>query len=78
MADGFTAKRKAGLVAGHGSGYGGSGFKFNEEEEDKAKKVCVVMSSPVAVLKSSHVPAQCSLPAEQCAIAPGPTLTRRV
>jgi hypothetical protein len=40
MADSFNAKRKAGLVAGHGSGYGGSGFKFNVEEQDKVKQVC--------------------------------------
>jgi ATP-dependent RNA helicase DDX46/PRP5 len=39
MADSFLAKRKAGLVAAHGSGYGGSGFKFNVEEQDRVKQV---------------------------------------
>ena len=38
MADGFMAKVKAGTEVTHGSGYGGSGFKFNEEE-DEAKKL---------------------------------------
>ncbi len=37
LADGFNAKRKAGLVSGHGSGFGGTGFKFNSEEDDKIK-----------------------------------------
>ncbi|GFH14497.1 DEAD/DEAH box helicase family protein [Haematococcus lacustris] len=39
MADGFIGKRKAGLVAGHGSGYGGSGFKFDAGEADKVKAI---------------------------------------
>ncbi len=39
LAELFGAKRRAGLVAAHGSGYGGSGFKFNTEEQDKAKQV---------------------------------------
>ena len=33
MADAFTEKRKAGLVQAHGSGYGGTGFKFDKTEE---------------------------------------------
>ncbi|KAI8468169.1 MAG: P-loop containing nucleoside triphosphate hydrolase protein [Monoraphidium minutum] len=33
MADSFGEKRKAGLVQGHGSGYGGTGFKFDKTEE---------------------------------------------
>ena len=37
LADSFAAKRKAGLVQGHGSGYGGSGFKFDKEEDNKVK-----------------------------------------
>lgn len=37
MADTFTAKRKAGLVQAHGSGYGGTGFKFDKHEEGKVK-----------------------------------------
>lgn len=34
VADSFMAKWNQGLVQGHGSGYGGSGFKFNEEEDE--------------------------------------------
>lgn len=37
LADSFAAKRNAGLVQGHGSGYGGSGFKFDKEEDNKVK-----------------------------------------
>jgi ATP-dependent RNA helicase DDX46/PRP5 len=39
MASSFAAKRKAGLVNAHGSGYGGTGFKFDREEADKTKQV---------------------------------------
>jgi superfamily II DNA/RNA helicase len=38
MADAFGGKRKAGLVQAHGSGYGGSGFKFDASEEDLHKQ----------------------------------------
>eukprot|EP00189_Rhodosorus_marinus_P011328 CAMPEP_0184739904 /NCGR_PEP_ID=MMETSP0315-20130426/2834_1 /TAXON_ID=101924 /ORGANISM="Rhodosorus marinus, Strain UTEX LB 2760" /LENGTH=1102 /DNA_ID=CAMNT_0027209133 /DNA_START=381 /DNA_END=3691 /DNA_ORIENTATION=+ len=35
LADGFSEKRKAGIVKhGAGSGYGGKGFKFTEDEEN--------------------------------------------
>ncbi|WIA28105.1 hypothetical protein OEZ86_010685 [Tetradesmus obliquus] len=37
LADAFQAKRKAGLVQGHGSGYGGSGYKFDKSEDAKIK-----------------------------------------
>jgi len=37
LADAFNAKRKAGLVQGHGSGYGGSGYKFDKEEDAQVK-----------------------------------------
>lgn len=43
MAEAFTVKRKAGTAQAHGSGFGGSGFKFDaaEEQEHKAeRKVC--------------------------------------
>ncbi|KAF8069350.1 hypothetical protein N665_1141s0011 [Sinapis alba] len=33
MADGFMEKVRQGVEKSHGSGYGGSGFKFNEEED---------------------------------------------
>lgn len=35
MAESFGAKRKAGTVQAHGSGFGGSGFKFNAEEDER-------------------------------------------
>ncbi|KAL0347231.1 UNVERIFIED_CONTAM: DEAD-box ATP-dependent RNA helicase 42 [Sesamum calycinum] len=34
LADGFMAKVNQGLEQAHGTGYGGSGFKFNEEEDE--------------------------------------------
>jgi hypothetical protein len=37
LADLFRAKLKQGLVQGHGSGYGGSGFKFDKAEDNKIK-----------------------------------------
>lgn len=37
MADAFQEKRKAGLVQNHGSGYGGTGFKFDRSEESQVK-----------------------------------------
>ncbi|CAL5008841.1 unnamed protein product [Urochloa decumbens] len=37
LADRFMAKVKQGTEQAHGTGYGGSGFKFNDEE-DKARK----------------------------------------
>ncbi|KAF9595307.1 hypothetical protein IFM89_038459 [Coptis chinensis] len=37
LADGFMAKVSQGLEQAHGTGYGGSGFKFNEEEDDVRK-----------------------------------------
>ncbi len=32
------SKKKQGLVQGHGSGYGGSGFKFDKTEDNKIKQ----------------------------------------
>ncbi|CAM8969013.1 unnamed protein product [Rhodiola kirilowii] len=37
IADGFMAKVHQGLEQAHGTGYGGSGFKFNEEEDEVRK-----------------------------------------
>ncbi|XP_045817860.1 DEAD-box ATP-dependent RNA helicase 42-like [Trifolium pratense] len=37
LADGFMAKVTQGLEQAHGTGYGGSGFKFNEEEDEVRK-----------------------------------------
>ena len=35
IADRFNDKRKKGLVKGHGTGFGGRGFKFNDEEDEQ-------------------------------------------
>ncbi|KAF3583987.1 hypothetical protein F2Q69_00027210 [Brassica cretica] len=37
IADGFMVKVRQGTEQAHGTGYGGSGFKFNEEEEEVRK-----------------------------------------
>ncbi|MCL7050150.1 hypothetical protein MKW94_024986 [Papaver nudicaule] len=37
LADGFMAKVNQGLEQAHGTGYGGSGFKFTEEEDEVTK-----------------------------------------
>lgn len=34
LADGFKVKRKKGIAKLHGSGFGGSGFKFDQHEDD--------------------------------------------
>lgn len=39
LADDFMLKVKQGSEQAHGSGYGGSGFKFNEEEDEALKAV---------------------------------------
>ena len=44
LADSFALKRKAGTVQAHGSGYGGSGFKFDNEEEEERKALRKVHS----------------------------------
>jgi hypothetical protein len=40
LAEAFQVKRKAGTAQAHGSGFGGSGFKFDaaEEQEHKAER----------------------------------------
>ncbi|KAK2077954.1 hypothetical protein QBZ16_003822 [Prototheca wickerhamii] len=37
LAEGFEAKRRAGAARAHGSGYGGSGYKFNNAEDNLVK-----------------------------------------
>ena len=37
MADSFEAKRKAGTAQQRGSGFGGSGFKFDASEDNAVK-----------------------------------------
>ncbi len=35
LAEEFANKRKAGTAQAHGSGFGGSGFKFDAAEDDR-------------------------------------------
>lgn len=37
LATTFWQKKKAGTVEGHGSGFGGSGYKFDDEEDEKTR-----------------------------------------
>lgn len=39
MCERFEKKRKEGLVRGHGSGYGGTGFKFDATEDAAQKAI---------------------------------------
>lgn len=53
MAESFGVKRKAGTVQAHGSGFGGSGFKFNAEEDERhnnERKVRLSFPSPLGTL----------------------------
>ncbi len=38
MAEAFGEKRKRGEVQAHGSGFGGSGFKFDSAEDDAKRQ----------------------------------------
>lgn len=49
LANAFNEKRKAGTVAAHGSGYGGSGFKFDNNEEDERRAARKVTRAPIAI-----------------------------
>ena len=45
LSDGFLEKCKAGTAQAHGTGFGGTGFKFDtteEEERRAARKVCAI------------------------------------
>ena len=53
LAAGFAAKRKAGTAQAHGSGFGGTGFKFDTNEEEtrkQARRVSAVLSIHMVVL----------------------------
>ena len=63
LADAFNEKRKAGTVQAHGTGYGGTGFKFDtteEEERRAARKVRANAAMPV-ILESASFAAVLSL-----------------
>ena len=48
MAEAFGEKRKRGEVQGHGSGFGGSGFKFDYAEDDAKRQERKVSAMPLA------------------------------
>eukprot|EP00890_Picochlorum_soloecismus_P004137 jgi/Picsp_1/4724/NSC_02093-R1_dead-box atp-dependent rna helicase 42-like len=54
MANRFTAKKKAGLVKAHASGFGGSGFKFDKEEDEKVKSLRKSTAKEYGILESSE------------------------
>lgn len=59
LADGFMEKCKAGTAQAHGTGFGGSGFKFdtNEEEERRAaRKVCTISATVLLSSEASLAP----------------------
>ena len=59
MAKEHGEKVKRGEARAHGSGYGGSGFKFDSAEEDKEKDrrkvVCCAVDTPIPPQSSSNV-----------------------
>ena len=54
LAQGFEAKRKAGLVKAHGSGFGGSGFKFNEAEDEMVKMLKKAAAKEFGIVEESE------------------------
>ncbi len=54
LADGFNEKRKAGTAVAHGTGYGGSGFKFDTTEEEERRAARKVRPRPSAFTCSCH------------------------
>lgn len=49
MAEAFREKRERGEVHGHGSGFGGSGFKFDAAEADHRKAERKVRPKPYCI-----------------------------
>ncbi len=61
MSEEFLRKKEAGLVRGHGSGFGGSGFKFDRAEEVKvmaARKAAAGIEDSLPDVESSELPAE--------------------
>ena len=54
MSNRFTAKKKAGLVKAHASGFGGSGFKFDKEEDEKVKSLRKSTAKEYGIVESSE------------------------
>ncbi len=57
MAEAFGEKRKRGEVQAHGSGFGGSGFKFDSAEDDAKRQERKVSGTE---LWSSHLCCWCA------------------
>jgi len=54
MANRFVAKKKAGLAKAHASGFGGSGFKFDKEEDEKVKSFRKSTAKEYGIVESSE------------------------
>ena len=54
MAEAFGEKRKRGEVQGHGSGFGGSGFKFDSAEDDAKRQERKVSITPLGLLATAQ------------------------
>lgn len=53
LAEGFEKKRKAGLVKAHASGFGGSGFKFDEAEDEMVKMLKKAAAKEFGIVEES-------------------------
>ena len=52
---------KEGKAKAHGSGYGGSGFKFNDQEEEAVKARKKVGQADICSVSPGCAPCQCSV-----------------
>lgn len=53
LAEGFEKKRSAGLVKAHASGFGGSGFKFDEAEDEMVKMLKKAAAKEFGIVEES-------------------------
>jgi len=53
LAEGFEKKRTAGLVKAHASGFGGSGFKFDEAEDEMVKMLKKAAAKEFGIVEES-------------------------
>lgn len=54
LAEGFERKRAAGLAKSHGSGFGGSGFKFDKAEDDMIRALKRATARQFGVVEESE------------------------
>lgn len=54
LAESFDKKKKAGTAKTHGSGFGGSGFKFDEAEEKKVKEMKKKAAKEFGIIEESE------------------------